>query len=137
MAHDELKKLHTAVIDARHGYEEAAIDAETPQLSTLFEEMAALHDAHHDALHKVLINAGEDPDEDGSFMTSVHAGIISLRASITGLKSALPSFASGEERLIGLYDDALKGSPSAAVAALLTRQKAELEAKAQTMKVTS
>ena len=134
MANDDLKKLHTAIIDARHGYEEAAMDAETPELSTLFQEMGALHDKHHADIHKALVDAGEQPDEEGSFMTTVHAGIISLRASITGLKSALSSFASGEERLIEMYDDVLKASPPPAVTTMLTGQKTELQSRIPAMK---
>ena len=41
-------------------------------------------------------------------MQTVHAGIISLRARVTGLKSVLSSFTSGGERIIEMYDEVLK-----------------------------
>ena len=134
MANDELKTLHTAIIDARHGYEEAAMDAETPELSTLFQQMGELHDKHHSDIHSALASVGERPDEDGSFMKIVHAGIISLRASVTGLQSALSSFASGEERLIEIYDAALKSVPAPAITTMLDRQKTELQSRITAMK---
>ena len=134
MANENLKKLHTAIIDARHGYEEAAKDAETPRLSSFFEEMRDLHDTHHDEIHRALVSTGEKPDEDGSFMKSVHAGIISLRASVTGLKSALSSFASGEERLVEMYDDSLKDVSDPAIKGVLSKQRSDIQSRVTEMK---
>ena len=52
------------------------MDAATPELSTPFQELGEVHDRHHAEIHKVLVDAGEKLDEDGSFMQTVHAGII-------------------------------------------------------------
>lgn len=133
MANDELKKLHTAIIDAEHGYDEAAKDAETPALAEFFGQMSQLHQSHHDEIHRLLVSLGEKPDDDGSFMTSIHKGVISVRAAITGLQSAIASFASGEEKLLERYNDAMESTEPTA-GPILRRQKAALQAKIVEMK---
>ena len=67
MPHESLKSLHTAIIDAREGYE----DAESTRLAAFFRSMNILHAAHHTELHQALLEAGETPEDDGSFMSRV------------------------------------------------------------------
>ena len=92
MANDELKTLHSAIIDAQRGYDEAAADAETPCLSGLFGGMAELHERHHAEVHRALVQAGEPTEEDGSFISNVNKGVVAARAAMTGLQGALPAF---------------------------------------------
>jgi uncharacterized protein (TIGR02284 family) len=136
MATDSLKALHTALVDTRNGYEEAAKDAETPALKTLFTEMVALKQRDHSDLHDSLRKLGEQPDESGSFMSTVHKTVIGVRAAITGLRSnAVSSFVMGEEQIVDEYDRALKECASnPAIAATLTRQKETLLKKIAQMK---
>ena len=124
MANEVLKTLYTAVVDAKHGYDEARKDAETPILSEFFGKMSGLHDMNASEIRKVLIECVERPVERGSFMSTVHTSIIAVRATITGLKSALPSFVSGEERLTATYEDAISSSVSPATKTLLLHQQA-------------
>jgi len=77
MAADSLKKLHTDLVDNRNGYEEAVNDAEPP-LKALFAEMVALKEKDHAELHGALTRPREKPDEDGSFMSTVHKTVISV-----------------------------------------------------------
>lgn len=136
MAADCLKKLHTALVDARNGYEKAAEDAETPALKSLFEEMIALKNRDHAELHAGLLRMGEHPNESGSFLSTVHRTVIGVRAAVTGLgTNALSSFVSGEEQIVKEYDDALQevhGDPK--ITSTLTRQKQTLLTKIATMK---
>ncbi|WP_315719641.1 MULTISPECIES: PA2169 family four-helix-bundle protein [unclassified Bradyrhizobium] len=136
MAADSLKTLHTSLIDARNGYQEAAKDAETPALKALFAEMIALKERDHAELHDALRRMGETPDESGSFMSTVHQTVIRVRSALTGLGSnALSSFVSGEEQILSQYDDALTDcADDAATTATLTRQRASLQAKVAQMK---
>jgi uncharacterized protein (TIGR02284 family) len=136
MAADSLKTLHTALVDARNGYQEAAKDAETPALAALFAEMIALKERDHAELHDALRRMGETPDESGSFMSTVHQTVIRVRSAVTGLgTNALSSFVSGEEQILSDYDDALKdcaGDP--AITATLRKQRDTLLAKIGEMK---
>jgi uncharacterized protein (TIGR02284 family) len=136
VAADSLKKLHTSLVDTRNGYQKAAEDAETPALKSLFAQMVALKEKDHSELHAGLSRMGEKPDESGSFMSTVHETVISVRAAVTGLGSnALSSFVSGEEQIVKEYDDALKeGATDPAITATLTRQKQALLAKIAEMK---
>ena len=135
MAADSLKKLHTDLVDNRNGYEEAVKDAELP-LKAFFAEMVALKEKDHAELHGALTRLGEKPDEDGSFMSTVHKTVISVRAAVTGLgTSALSSFVMGEEQIVDAYDTALKDFASdPEIVATLTRQKATLLTKIAQMR---
>ena len=135
MAADSLKKLHTDLVDNRNGYEEAVKDAEPP-LKAFFAEMVALKEKNHAELHGALSRLGEKPDEDGSFMSTVHKTVISVRAAVSGLgTNALSSFVMGEEQIVDAYDTALKDFASdPEIVATLTRQKATLLTKIAQMR---
>lgn len=108
---DTLKSLHTALIDSRNGYQEALDDAEGKGLTPLFRDMIALRTSDADALARHLIALGETVDAEGSFMSTVHRTVISIRALFTELdESILPGLIDGEQRILGYYDEALKAS---------------------------
>ena len=136
MAADSLKTLHTSVVDNRKGYDEAVRDAETVLMRSFFAGMAALKKRDHTDLHEALIRMGEQPDESGSFMATVHKTVISIRAAVTGLGSnALPSFVMGEEQFINQYDEAIKEcSFDSKTVAVLTTQRSILLGKIAQMK---
>lgn len=136
MAADSLKTLHTALVDARNGYQEAARDAETPALKAFFTDMIALRERDHAELHDALRRMGETPDESGSFMSTVHQTVIRVRAAVTGLdRNALSSFVSGEEQILSDYDEALKDcATDPAITATLRRQRETLLTKIAEMK---
>jgi uncharacterized protein (TIGR02284 family) len=127
---DHLKTLHTSEIDARNGYEEALGDAEGKGMTPLFRDMIALHDANIDELSNVLTNSGETPDDDGSFMSTIHRTIMNVRSLFNGLDgSVLPGLIDGEKRNVEKYDKALKASPASATAALLNAQRDRIQQK--------
>jgi uncharacterized protein (TIGR02284 family) len=133
---DALEDLHTALVDAQNGYVTAAREAEDPALRRFFDDMAAWHEAAHGALRRALEARGRVADEDGSLMSTVHAAVISVRAAVLGLDEAsLASFASGEERILGLYDEALREtSTDLAVARILAAQRHALARRVEEMK---
>ncbi|MBC7584208.1 PA2169 family four-helix-bundle protein [Tardiphaga sp. vice352] len=132
---DQLKSLHTASIDARNGYQEALEDAEGRGLTTLFRDMIAVHNRHADELGAALTDAGEKPDEGGSFMSTVHRTIMSVRSLFDGLdESVLPGLIDGEERNVGKYEDAKKLGFPASLSGHLAKQRAELVDKIAAMK---
>lgn len=105
---ETLTTLHTALIDSRNGYQEALDDAEGKGLTPLFQTMIALRDKDAAGLAQHLRQLGEPVDGEGSFMSTVHRTVISIRAVLTGLdNSILPALIDGEERIIGYYDDAV------------------------------
>jgi uncharacterized protein (TIGR02284 family) len=136
---ESLKSLHTILIDAEKGYETALADAKTPEMKAIFERMSALHAKAHSDVHAILLAKGERPDESGSFLSVVHKTVISIRSAVKGLdRSSLPSFADGDERILGAFDRAIAdtGASDPAVGVLrkdreaLVAAIAELKAKA-------
>ncbi len=124
-----LATLHTALIDARNGYEEAIRDAEQPELKTLFRRLKLVHEKAHAELHHMLLARGMKPDDGGSFMSTVHKTVISVRSAVSGLdEEALPAFAEGEERIVEDYDKAIGDhADDAALVGLLEQQKTALQ----------
>jgi uncharacterized protein (TIGR02284 family) len=101
---DELKTLHTHAIDARHGYEEALQDAEGRGMTPLFRDMISLHTTNGEELAAMLPRSDFLPDENGSFMSTVHRTIISIRSLFGGLdESILPGLIDGENRNVNAY----------------------------------
>ena len=66
-------------------------------------------------------------------MGTVHASINAVRAAVTGLQSALPSFVSGEERLIEDYDAAIQETDLSSTKELLLQQKHALQGRMRAM----
>jgi uncharacterized protein (TIGR02284 family) len=134
---EALKKLHTAAIDARNGYQEALDDAKGQGLSGLFAEMVALHAGDADELRQALAKVGVHAHENGSFMSVVHETIMDVRSLFGGLgKSVLPGLIDGEERNVGTYDHALEEDPDprSPFSSIVLRQRDRLAAKLAAMK---
>ena len=133
---DAIKTLHTSMIDTRRAYEKAAAETELPELKAFFGEMVALRQKDHEQLHRVLTEMGEKPDEDGSFMSTVHQAVIGARSAITGVgKGSLSAFAKGEENIVKEYEDALGQSDiHQETTSLLEHQKAALVERISQMK---
>lgn len=138
MANDALKTLHTALIDARAGYKDAKARADDRRTETLFVEADTGHRLAHDDIHARLLQLGEQPDEGGSFMSTIHEAVIAIRSAVTGLDDrTLPSFASGEERIIDLYDDAIEESADPDLVASLRIHRAKLATLVAKMKASA
>ena len=105
---DTLKSLHTALIDSREGYKEALKDADPKGMTALFREMIALRTEQSAGVEQILSGRGELVDESGSFMSTVHRTVISIRSLFSDLdESILPGLIDGEERIVSYYDEAI------------------------------
>lgn len=135
-ARESLASLHTAIVDARNGYEEAIGRAELPELRAIFQRVKALHEKARTELHETLLVRGLSADDSGSFMSTVHKAVIS---AVTGLDDeSLSAFASGEERIVEDYEKAIEDNPDDdALVALLERQKNKLETEISGMRATA
>ncbi len=133
---ESLKMLHTALVDTRAAYEVALKETEDSRVSAICKEMISLRHTDHEELHQALILAGETPDEQGSFMSMVNETIIRVRAAFTGIsKKTLPAFASGEEDIVKLYDEALEeAADNPKVSGILSRHRMNLGAKIEEMR---
>jgi uncharacterized protein (TIGR02284 family) len=136
MAVENLKKLHTALVDTQAAYELALKDTDDEEVARLCKEMISLRHTDHLELHQSLVLAGEVPDENGSFMSVIHETVVGVRAALSGIsKKTLPAFASGEEHIVEEYDGALREiSGDAKITEVLERQKQNLLKKIAEMK---
>ena len=101
--------LHTNAIDARNGYEEALDDAEGRGMTPLFRDMVLLHTTNADELATVLVRLGRCADQNGSFMSTIHRTIMSIRSVLGGLDaSVVPGLIDGEKRNASSYAEALR-----------------------------
>lgn len=120
---DNLKSLHTILIDSKNGYEEALKDAEGRGLTELFSNMIALRERDSAEIAGLLATLGEKADDKGSFMTTVNRAIISIRSLFGDLdEGILPGLIDGEKRISTYYDSTLETVGSTADRAVLTRQ---------------
>ena len=105
---DTLKDLHTSVVDAVHGYDEAVKNAKNAEAIAQFRKLQMLHTNAHQEIDPILRSMGVVPDEAGSYMSTVHRTVIGIRAMVTGLEeNSFPSFVSGEKMLLQKYDETL------------------------------
>lgn len=134
---DALRGLQTTLVDSRSGYEEAVEDSEGRGLVTLFREMVALRTRHIEEIRRHLIEIGEAPDDDGSFMATVNRAVVSIRSVVTGLDTnVLPSLISSEEAILSDYDAVLKIAAATDLEpTFLAAQRQELADKIHTMEV--
>jgi hypothetical protein len=96
--------------------------------------MISLRHSDHQELHQSLILAGEVPDENGSFMSVVHATVVGVRAALkSARKRCRPSPA---ERKISLGNTMRlrEMNGDLRVTEILTRQKENLLTKIAEMK---
>ena len=131
-----LKSLHTTLIDAQEGYKTAIADAKAPDMKALFQSVSDLHARAHSQIQALLLEAGEKPDESGSFLQLVHKTAISVRSAVAGLdRSSLSSFIDGEERIVKSYDEAIaEAGPNGETGRVLQRHRDALTAEIQRMR---
>lgn len=137
-ANSALKNLHTALLDTKQGYETAAKDVDDPTLKRAFDDMIRLRTEDHDELHAALAKLGDEPDDGGSFMGTVHKTVVGTRAAITGIdRAALAAFADGEDRVLNDYDaarDEQAAAGRAEITKMLDRQRGIVAEKAQALR---
>lgn len=133
---DHLTSIHTSEVDARNGYEEAAVDAEGKGLSPLFLDMIALHDGNAKEIGDVLIRYGQVADTEGSFMSVVNRTIMNVRSLFDALgDGVLSGLIDGEKRNLAKYDEALQAALPEQVADLLTAQRGKIAQKVTIMEM--
>ena len=128
MVHSSVGELHTALVDTCNGYQEAIKDTDKPELRALFRRAKVIHEKAHAEIHAFLSTTSGSPDDEGSYMSTVHKTVISLRAATVGLDDgSLSAFASGEETLAEAYDKAIENNgDDHQLCGLLANQKSEV-----------
>ena len=131
---EELKSLHTQLVDSLEGYQVALQESEDPKVSALVSGMIAMRSSHHRQLDQCLHAMGEVPDESGSFMSNVHRTIIKIRSVFTGVdENIVPGLIDGESRILKQYGESIRAGDPPDVVEMLQQQTSDLAQKIHEM----
>jgi Domain of unknown function (DUF2383) len=118
--------VQTSIIDAVNGYERMLDKAEVEFRGTI-RNLIEQHQSDERALRQVLDRAGAASQNNGSFMTNVHQTVVTVRSWFDDIDADLiPQIISGEERIIDLYDQAIKASDQGEALETLSGQRTAL-----------
>lgn len=85
------------------------VEKAEPEFRPVAQRFANLHRSHADRLAQLLVDLGEVPDADGTFMSSVNRAVVATRAFFTEIDAdVMDSVRKGEENVIDAYRDALE-----------------------------
>ena len=105
---DAIGDTHIALIDAVHGYDVMLEKAE-PEIKSVLHKTRQETERQAEELAGFLVAEGRHPSDDGSFMSTVHEGVVRTRALFTDLdEDVLPAVSDGERRIVSSYDDAIE-----------------------------
>jgi hypothetical protein len=100
--------LHTRTVDAMKGYAKMVQNAET-KFRPVAQQFHDVHTRHAAALSVMLASAGREVDENGSFIGTVNATVVSLRAFFDEIdEDVMESVRSGEDHVLKAFDGALE-----------------------------
>ena len=128
-ARSALQQVQTGIKDVLAGYETLADRAE-PEILPIVGDLKSMHYRHLADLEARLGRSGQQADDGASLRGSVNKAVVALRDWMSTLdRNALSFVRDGEERLMSIYDDAIRDLPAAEDPEnhrLLTGQKQEI-----------
>lgn len=105
---DAIGEAPIDLIDAVNCYDVMLEKAE-PEIKNVLQTIRQATERQAGDLTRFLSSQGRHPSQDGSFMSTVHEGVVRTRAFFTDIdEDVLPAVADGERRIISSYDDALE-----------------------------
>ncbi len=104
-----LNTLTATLIDSVKGYENSAKDVEGEQFREIFRKRADERQQYVEQLRGEIRRLGGDPDDNGSFLGSMHQRFEDLKAAITGKddKAIINEVERGEDYLKEKFETAL------------------------------
>lgn len=106
-ASSALHDVQTAIKDVLAGYDTLEERAE-PEILPIVRKLKDMHHRHSTDIARHLTDLGEHADDEASIRGSVNKAVVAMRDWVSDLDADALSFVrDGEERLMGIYDDAL------------------------------
>ncbi len=125
-AADALMTLHRRTVDALTGYAKMEEKAE-PSFQPVAEAFRAMHARHADRLARFLADMGREVDHDGSFMGTVNAAVVTLRAWFDEIDDdVMSNIRDGESHVLAAFDDAIAAPVTPAITADLHEMRDEV-----------
>ena len=105
-----LNSLIETTLDSADGYAEAAKDAKSQSLITLFRERSSERKQVASTLQQRVLLLGAEPEKDGTVLASAHRVFVNLRASLTSNdnKAVVDEVERGEDHIKAKFEDAMQ-----------------------------
>lgn len=105
-----LNSLIETTLDSADGYAEAAKDARSESLISLFRERSTERRQVASTLQQRVRLLGGDPEDDGTVLASAHRMFVNLRTSLTSNdnKAVVDEVERGEDHIKSKFEDAMK-----------------------------
>lgn len=105
-----LNSLIETTLDSADGYAEAAKDAKSGQLISLFQSRSDERRNAAALLQQGVRSLGGKPEDDGTVLASAHRVFVNLRASLTSHdnKAVVDEVERGEDHIKAKFEDAMK-----------------------------
>ncbi len=124
---DALAHAQTRTIDAREGFAKMAEHAE-PAFAPVVARFLALHTRHGEELTRLLSEAQQASDPDGSMMGTINRMVVATRAFFDDIdEDVMIQIRSGEENVIDAYQAAIDSLLPADVQQKLSVMLSELD----------
>ncbi len=121
------KKLMQTLQDGRDGYEKGAeklTESSAPELAATFRRYSQQRATFYDEIQQLAENYGDDLDESGSIVATLHRGWMAMKDAVTGSspESVLDTAEQGEDHAVSDYKEALDSDISAEFRSVVERQ---------------
>ncbi len=105
-----LNSLIETTLDSADGYAEAAKDAKSDSLVTLFRARSGERRSTASTLQQCVRSLGGKPEDEGTVLASAHRMFVNLRTSITknDNKAVIDEVERGEDHIKAKFEDAMK-----------------------------
>ena len=105
-----LNGLIETTLDSADGYAEAAKDAKSEQLISLFRARSGERRKVASTLQQCVRSLGGKPEDDGTVLASAHRMFVNLRTSLTSAdnKAVVDEVERGEDHIKAKFEDAMK-----------------------------
>lgn len=105
-----LNGLIETTLDSADGYAEAAKDAKSEPLVSLFRSRSGERRTAASTLQKCVRTLGGKPEDDGTVLASAHRMFVNLRTSLTSAdnKAVVQEVERGEDHIKAKFEDAMK-----------------------------
>ncbi len=121
------KKLMQTLQDGREGYEKGAeklTAGSAPELAATFRRYSQQRATFYDEIQQLAENYGDDLDESGSIVATLHRGWMTMKDAVTGSgpEAVLDTAEQGEDHAVADYREALDSDISAEFRSVVERQ---------------
>jgi uncharacterized protein (TIGR02284 family) len=126
------KDLMQVLADGREGFSKGAekLDGSNPDIASTFQRLSSQRAAFYSELEEIANDYGDDVEESGSALGTLHRGWMSLKDALSGssAKGVVEAAEQGEDHAVEAYKKALSADISAELRSAVERQQRDVQA---------